>query len=103
MIRLEAYAEKYKTVKMTRRNGILELRLHTDDKELRWGLEPHEELPDVFYHVGQDRENKVIILTGTGTEFSGPRPSSDSRAFPTRPEAQTWDKIYWEGKQLLIS
>lgn len=103
MVRFEEYATRYKTVKMERRNGILTLTLHTDGKSLQWGLLPHEELPEVFYYVGQDRENKAVILTGTGAEFSGPRPAPGSRAFPIRPEAQAWDKIYWEGKQLLTN
>lgn len=103
MAAFEEYSQRYKTVKMERRDGILQMTLHTEDKELRWGLLPHEELPSAFYEVGRDRENKVIILTGTGNEFSGPRPTPENRAFATRPAAQAWDKVYWEGKHLLMN
>jgi len=97
------YSRKYTTVAMERRNGILQMRLHTEGKALRWGALPHEELPAAFYDVGRDRDNKVVILTGTGNEFSGPKPTPETGFFPTRPPALAWDKIYWEGKHLLMN
>lgn len=97
------YSQKYTSVAMERRNGILQMRLHTEGKALRWGALPHEELPAAFYDVGRDRDNKVVILTGTGNEFSGPKPTPETGFFPTRPAALAWDKIYWEGKQLLMN
>jgi enoyl-CoA hydratase/carnithine racemase len=103
MIKFEEYRDRFEFVKLERSDGILEMTLHTEGKELRWGLGPHEELPEVFYFVGQDRDTKVIIFTGTGTEFSGPAPSPDSPSFPTRPEAFAFDKLYSEGKALLMN
>ena len=47
--------------------------LHTDGGPLHWDLEAQAELAHAFTDVGADRENRVIILTGTGDEFSGPR------------------------------
>jgi enoyl-CoA hydratase/carnithine racemase len=88
---------------MERRDGVLQMTLHTDGAALRWGLIPHEELPAAFHDVARDRDTRVVILTGTGDEFSGPRPTPDSGPFPTRPSAEAWDKIYWEGKQLLMN
>jgi enoyl-CoA hydratase/carnithine racemase len=99
----DEYSTKYQSIKMERRDGILLMTLHTEGKELKWGAVPHGELPDAFYHVGRDRENKVIILTGTGEEFSGPRPTPEMRAAQVRPPALNWDRIYWEGKQLLMN
>ena len=64
--KLEDYADKYQTVRFERRNGILQMTLHTDGGSLRWGFLPHGELPDAFYDVGNDRENRVVIITGTG-------------------------------------
>lgn len=99
----DEYAGKYTTVAMERRDGVLQMTLHTEGRALRWGLVPHEELPRAFYDVGRDRDNRVIILTGTGDEFSGPRPTPESGPFPTRPTAEAWDRVYWEGKQLLMN
>jgi enoyl-CoA hydratase/carnithine racemase len=99
----DEYSRKYETVKMERRGGVLQMTLHTEGKALRWGLVPHRELPSAFSDVGRDRDNRVVILTGTGDEFSGPRPTPESGPFPSRPTAEAWDRVYWEGKQLLMN
>jgi len=81
MSKFESYADKYKTIRMERRNGILQMTLHTDGGPLRWGMLPHGELPEAFYDAGSDYDNRVVIITGTGDEFSAhgpipaPRPS----------------------------
>ncbi|NOT56502.1 MAG: enoyl-CoA hydratase/isomerase family protein, partial [Deltaproteobacteria bacterium] len=98
MAKFEDYANKYQTVRMERRNGILQMTFHTDGGSLRWGLVPHREFTFAFADVGSDPENKVIIMTGTGDEFSGPRPEGNYRP-GGNPRA--WDRIYWEGKHLL--
>jgi enoyl-CoA hydratase/carnithine racemase len=102
MSTLDAYAGKYKTIRMERRDGILQMTLHTDGGPLRWGFLPHAELPEAFYDVGADRENRVVIITGTGAEFSGPRASPGTSSFPTRPSIERIDRIHWEGRQLLM-
>jgi 1,4-dihydroxy-2-naphthoyl-CoA synthase len=66
MSRLEDYANKYQCVRFERRDGILQMTLHTDGASLRWGFGPHAELPEAFHDVGTDRDNRVVILTGTG-------------------------------------
>jgi enoyl-CoA hydratase/carnithine racemase len=98
MTTFDDYANKYKTIHMERRNGILQLTFHTDGGPLRWGLQPHRDFTYAFADIGSDPENQIIILTGTGDEFSGPRPSG-----PNRPGGapRAWDAIYWEGKHLL--
>lgn len=98
MAKFDDYANKYKTIRMERRNGVLQMNFHTDGGPLRWGLQPHRDFTYAFADVGSDPENKVIILTGTGDEFSGPRPSGPNRPGGT---PRAWDAIYWEGKHLL--
>jgi enoyl-CoA hydratase/carnithine racemase len=66
---LDVYAQKYRHIKFRREDGILEVRLHTDDKELVWDFLPHQELGYCFADIASDPENKVIILTGTGDAF----------------------------------
>ena len=46
MSSFDEYANKYKTVRMERRNGVLQVTLHTEGQSLRWGFLPHGELPD---------------------------------------------------------
>ena len=84
---------------MERRDGILQMTFHTGGGPLQWGLLPHGEFPQRFRDVGSDPENKVII-TGTGDVYSGPR-AAGGTGMRTTP-AQ-WDRVYWEGKRLLMS
>jgi enoyl-CoA hydratase/carnithine racemase len=94
------YSKKYKTIKMRREDGILEMQFHTDGGPLRWSRLPHSELENAFADVGRDRDNHVVILTGTGDEFSGP-PSVPGPG--QKYTAEEWDQMYWEGKHLLTN
>src|SRR5262245_46008359 len=102
MTDFDHYASKYQTIRMERRNGVLQLTLHTDGGPLRWGFLPHGDLPAAFYDVGSDHENRVVIITGTGDEFSGPRATPGTSSFPTRPSIERIDRIQWEGRHLLM-
>ena len=99
MARFEDYAETYKHVRMERRNGILQMQLHTDGGTLRWGESPHSELGRCFYDIGSDPDNKVIIMTGTEDKFIA-RFAREERLDMT---PQRWDHIYWDAKKLLMN
>jgi enoyl-CoA hydratase/carnithine racemase len=103
MSSLADYRDKYRSVRMLRRSGVLEVTLHTEGGSLRWGALPHAELPDAFHDIAEDRENRVVILTGTGPEFSGPRASAGTSSFPSRPGIERIDRIHREGRQLLMN
>ena len=100
MATLEEYAAKYESIKVERRNGILQLTFHTNGGPLQWGGVPHQEFPQAFADVGSDPENRVVIITGSGDSFSGPAGSSQTTPKRTPRE---WDKTYWEGKRLLTN
>ena len=73
MAAFETYAHNYRFMKLTREDGILHAALHTDGGPLRWGLDAQAECAQAFADIGADRENRLVILSGTGDEFSGPR------------------------------
>ena len=73
MSRFDDYANKYSQIRLERRNGILQMTLHTDGAPVLWGPIIQAELVDAFTQIGADRENRIIIMAGTGNEFSGPR------------------------------
>lgn len=98
MAQFADYAQAYQSVRMERRNGILQMTFHTNGGPLQWGEVPHREFPHAFHDVGSDPENKVVIMTGTGDAFSGPQATPDRKL---RRTASDWDKTYWEGKHLL--
>ncbi|MGH7931673.1 MAG: enoyl-CoA hydratase/isomerase family protein [Candidatus Binataceae bacterium] len=98
-IKIEAYAHKYKHANLERRDGILQVTLHSNGGSLRWGGGPHEDLSYLFGDIARDRENKVVILTGTGETFSANPPPTGSGTIGSL----AWDRVYNEGKYLLMN
>ena len=92
MSKFEDYANKYKTIRMERRNGILQMQLHTNGATLQWGATPHEEL-------GADPDNKVIIMTGTAEKFIAEFEMGSLGKITPR----SWDHIYYDAKRLLMN
>jgi len=93
------YKDAYRTMKMMRRDGILQLTFHTEGGPLRWGHlgGAHEELSNAFGDIARDHENKIVIMTGTGDMFSGP--PADQTGFP-RGGAEVWEAIRFNAMQL---
>src|SRR5579883_3072431 len=81
---LSEYQNKYQSARLERRDGV-------------------RELPELFHDIGADRDNRVVILTGTGSEFSGPRATPGTSSFPARPSIERIDRIHWEGRHLLMN
>ena len=81
MAKFDDYSRSYRFIKMERRGGILQMTLHTDGGPLQWNLDAQVEFVRAFTDVGADRENRIVILTGSGNEFSGPRLDPDTPFF----------------------
>jgi enoyl-CoA hydratase/carnithine racemase len=112
MLKFEDYGNKYKTIKMERRDGILQMTLHTNDAELKWGMQPHEELSYAFYDIARDHENRCVIITGTGNAFCAEADAGGGRGVPIKGDgaqapggvkSTTWDHIYNDAKYLLMN
>jgi enoyl-CoA hydratase/carnithine racemase len=104
MSRFEEYVNKYSSIKLERRNGILQMILHTENEPLRWGPVIQAELVDAFTQIGADRNNRIIIMTGTGNEFSGPRAEpglSFYREVSHNITADLLDRIHWNAHRLM--
>ncbi len=78
------------TFRMERREGILQMRLHTDGGTLHWGEAAHAELGQCYYDIGSDPENRAVIVTGTGEYFN----ARYARGPQWEINPQTWDHIY---------
>jgi enoyl-CoA hydratase/carnithine racemase len=66
----DSYAEKYsKYFVMRRRDGILELRMHTDGGPAHFDFAVHNAWAQAWLEIGNDPENEVLILTGTGDSW----------------------------------
>jgi enoyl-CoA hydratase/carnithine racemase len=94
-----SYFSAFKNFEFTRTtSGVLTLRFHTDGGPAKFTGQMHSDLPRVLYEIGQDRDNRVLVVTGTGdrfmTEIDGP--SLDD---PTKPAV--WDKTTAEGRRVM--
>jgi enoyl-CoA hydratase/carnithine racemase len=72
MSRLEDYAERYEGgFIMERENGILLVRQHTGGGEAHYTPGEHSTWgwAHLFHDIGDDPENEVIIITGTGDNW----------------------------------
>lgn len=101
MPKLEDYANKYQDIRMQRRNGILEMTLHNNGGSMVWNESIHREFAYACTDIGADPENKVVIMTGTGDAFCAEIDFSSFSGDLGTPRG--WDKIYWEGKRLLLN
>ena len=77
--------------------GVLEVALHTDGGTLVFDGHTHEQFVDLFHAIGSDSDNRVVILTGSGDAFME-RITLDGFDF-----FQGYDKIYREGKKVLMN
>jgi enoyl-CoA hydratase/carnithine racemase len=94
-----AYFTAFKNLVFTRTpSGVLTLRFHTDDGPATFTGQMHTELPRALYAIGDDRDNRVLVLTGTGDRFmsdiDGP-----SLGDITKPAA--WDRTIAEGRRVM--
>ncbi|MFT4826231.1 MAG: enoyl-CoA hydratase/carnithine racemase [Halioglobus sp.] len=96
---LSDYQHRYDNAELTRENGILVIRLHTAGGEFVWSALAHEALGHLFTHVANDRENKVVVLTGTGENFCA---DIDAASFKLS-SAKEWDITFHEGRRLLMN
>src|SRR5580658_10267755 len=100
MTTFDAYRESFPNAYLTRKpNGVLEVRLHTQGAKLIFNGHTHEQFVDLFHAIGEDRENRVVILTGTGEAFMDTI-DGDGFDFVT---PQGYDKILREGTKTLFN
>jgi len=96
----EAYRDNFPNARLSRDEaGILEIALHTDGGKLIFNGHTHEQFVELFHTVGEDRGNRVVILTGSGEAFMDTiEPEGFDFFTPTG-----FDKIWREGKKVLMN
>src|SRR5712691_5514936 len=50
-------------------SGVLTLRFHTNGGPITFTGTTHRDLPKALAEIGDDRDNKVLVVTGTGETF----------------------------------
>src|SRR5437660_140976 len=100
MSSFDTYRGSFPNARLTRsKTGVLEVALHTDGGTLVFNGYTHEQFVDLFHAIGSDRDNRVVILTGSGAAFMESI-SPDGFDFFS---PQGYDKIYREGKKVLMN
>ena len=98
MAKFDTYRDAFPNARLTRKdNGVLEVALHTDGGKLVFNGHTHEQFVDLFHAIGEDRDNRAVILTGTGDAFMD---TIDPDGFDFF-SPQGYDKILREGRKVL--
>src|ERR1700724_1286875 len=93
------YFAAYRSLELTRdADGVLVVEFHSKGGPFRFTAQDHTELVDAFYRIAQDREHKIVILTGAGGEFI---PELDFSSFGNVADPGVWSQVHDEGVQIL--
>jgi enoyl-CoA hydratase/carnithine racemase len=96
--RLDQYKDRYENIELYRTDdGVLVMRFHTGGGPLVWSALAHEELGYCFTDVGADRDNKVVVMTGTGADWCA---DINAGSFKLG-TAGDWDLTFYDGRRLL--
>jgi enoyl-CoA hydratase/carnithine racemase len=94
-----AYFTAFKNFAFTRTpSGVLMLRFHTEGGPATFTGQMHTDFPRALYEIGEDRDNRVLVLTGTGDRFMT-EIDGQSLDDPTQPAI--WDKTTAEGRRIM--
>src|SRR5438477_5235161 len=98
MVKFDTYREAFPNARLERKeNGVLQVALHTNGGKLVFNGHTHEQFVDLFHAIGEDRDNRVVILTGTGEAFMDTIEPEGFDFF----SPQGYDKILREGRKVL--
>lgn len=98
MAQFETYRDAFPNARLTRKdNGVLEVALHTDGGKLVFNGHTHEQFVELFHQIGEDRDNRAVILTGSGDAFMDAIDPDGFDFFTPR----GYDKILREGRKVL--
>ena len=97
-MQLQDYFAAYRSLKLTRdADGVLVAEFHSKGGPFRFTAQDHTEFVDAFYRIAQDRENKIVILTGAGGEFV---PEIDFSSFGNVANPGVWSQDHNGGREV---
>ena len=86
------YFAAYRNLKLSRdAKGVLVAEFHSDGGPFIMNAQAHTEFVDAFHRIGQDRANKIVIMTGAGGNFIG---DVDWRSFGDVADPGVWSRIH---------
>ncbi|HKD65639.1 MAG TPA: enoyl-CoA hydratase/isomerase family protein [Candidatus Binataceae bacterium] len=97
-VKFEDYKDRYRNIRLERKDGILLVTLHTKGGPFKFSAEFHTDSCDAFANIAADFENRCVIVTGTGESFCD---GLDFNADITDPNVMA--RIQWEGRKMLLN
>jgi enoyl-CoA hydratase/carnithine racemase len=92
------YFAAYRNLKLSRdAKGVLVAEFHSDGGPFIMSAQAHTEFVDAFHRIGQDRANKIVIMTGAGGNFIS---DVDWRSFGDVADPGVWSRITTKGSRL---
>ena len=99
MSRFDEYAERFTRAKLRLDGGIVEVTFHDGNGgSMVWDEPAHRELPQLYQELANDRDIRVIILTGAGDVWCT---SGDGSGWPPQWTAEAFQTLFIEGRKLL--
>lgn len=93
------YFTAYEHLRMERTpSGVLTVAFHTDGGPVTFTGRTHHDFPRALADIGDDRDNRVLVLTGTGDRFMT---DIDGSSLGDITVPAQWDLIYSEGRKVL--
>jgi enoyl-CoA hydratase/carnithine racemase len=93
------YFDHYENLAMSRdEDGVLLVRLHTNSGPITFTGQTHEDFPAALEEIALDRDNKAMVLTGTGDSFMD---QIDGPSLGEIFKPATWEKSRTEGAKVL--
>lgn len=107
----ESYQDRFKEFfELKREGGVIEARMHFKGGVALWTYGVHNGWGKLFKAIGQDPENEVLIITGTGDKWIGPiDPAASRYALEKALRDQSayaremYDDWYVDGQNLLLN
>ena len=93
------YFDRYATINFERDDaGVLTVRLHSNDGPVVYSHQHYEDWSHAFRDIGMDRDNRVVIITGTGDAFCDKFGQDDH--IPMQGSAD-WDHVFFHFRHAL--
>jgi enoyl-CoA hydratase/carnithine racemase len=94
-----SYFKAYQNLELTRTSsGVLTVRFHTDGGPAVFTGTMHTDFPRALYEIGADRNNRVLVLTGTGDRFMT---DIDGASLGDITKPAEWDRALAEGRRIM--
>ncbi len=93
------YFNRYGNLAMQRDdNGVLLVRMHTDDGPIVWNAATHRDFVDAFHDISRDRRTRAVVLTGTADEWMV---RIDREGMSALGLPWVWNRVNLDGRKIL--